>query len=98
MRDEGGEASGLANLEAALKVLHDAEVRVKTVVSQRFDEAVRDEDLASIERFFKIFPLIKMHDEGLRKFTNFLQDKVREKLGNTLTSHAAHSNTIPCSS
>ncbi len=46
-------------------------------MSGRFDEAVKKEDLASIERFFKIFPLINMHEEGLKKFTLYLCSKVR---------------------
>jgi hypothetical protein len=50
---------------------------VKVIISKRFDEAVDREDLASVERFFKIFPLIKMHDEGLKKFTGYLRAKVR---------------------
>ena len=49
---------------------------MKEVVGRRFDEAVKESDLASIERFFKIFPLIKMHDEGLKKFTTYLCTKV----------------------
>ena len=34
------------------------------------------EDLASIERFFKIFPLINLHDVGLKKFTLYLRGKL----------------------
>ena len=47
------------SLDLALKTLHDAEDKVKIVVAKRFDDAVQQEDLASVERFFKIFPLIK---------------------------------------
>lgn len=67
----------MASLDLALKTLHEAEIKVREIVAKRFDEAVKDEDLASIERFFKIFPLIKMHDEGLKKFTHYLCSKVR---------------------
>lgn len=49
---------------------------MRGIVTRRFDEAVHDEDLASIERFFKIFPLINMHEEGLRKFTHYLRGKL----------------------
>ena len=42
-------------LDASIATLHQAENQVRGVVSRRFDEAVKDEDLASIERFFKIF-------------------------------------------
>ena len=46
------------------------------VVSRRFDEAVKDEDLASIERFFKLFPLLNMHKEGLQNFNQYLCTKL----------------------
>ena len=46
-----------------------AESRVKAVISDRFEEAVAAGDLASVERFFKLFPLVNMHQEGLEKFT-----------------------------
>lgn len=45
---------------------------------KRFNEAVRKEDLASVERFFKIFPLLGMHDEGLQKFSTYLCSKVNK--------------------
>jgi hypothetical protein len=45
-------------------------------VTQKFDEAVRAEDLASVERFFKIFPLLGMQEEGLVKFSLYLCSKV----------------------
>ena len=63
-------------MDASFHKLHDAEEQLKRVVSTKFDEAVRDEDLASVERFFKIFPLLNMHEEGLKRFTNYLSSKV----------------------
>ena len=68
--------SGVSSLENAIRTLHEAEGKVKVIISKRFDEAVECEDLASVERFFKIFPLINMHEEGLKKFTNYLCSKV----------------------
>ena len=81
----GAEEDGVNNenlastsLDAALRTLHEAEKKVAEVVDARFDEAVKLEDHASIERFFKIFPLINLHDQGLKKFTVYLCEKVRE--------------------
>ena len=45
-----GNGQGLVSLDGALATLHDAEDRVRRIVSQRFDEAVQSDDLASIER------------------------------------------------
>ena len=74
-----GNGQGLVSLDGALATLHDAEDRVRRVVSKRFDEAIEQDDLASIERFFKLFPLINMHDEGLQKFSIYMSNKI----GNT---------------
>jgi len=71
---QGG--GGGVGLEGSLATLHEAENRVRGVVARRFEEAVKDEDLASIERFFKIFPLLGMHDEGINNFTGYLCTKI----------------------
>jgi len=65
-----------SNLDLSLATLHQAENKVRGIVNRRFDEAVSGEDLASIERFFKIFPLINLHDVGLNKFTLYLRGKL----------------------
>ena len=49
---------------------------MRGIVNRRFDEAVHAEDVASIERFFKIFPLINLHTTGLNKFTLYLRGKL----------------------
>merc|ERR1719430_993758 len=72
-----GGGSGVG-LEGSLATLHEAETRVRGVVARRFSEAVKDEDLASIERFFKIFPLLGMHEEGIASFTGYLCGKLVE--------------------
>ena len=75
----GGQPSGGGiGLETSLATLHEAETRVRGVVARRFSEAVKDEDLASIERFFKIFPLLGMHEEGIASFTGYLCGKLVE--------------------
>ena len=71
-------ATSCTRLDSALTTLHEAEVKVRDIVVGRFDEAVKREDHASIERFFKIFPLINMHDEGLGRFSGYLCSKVAD--------------------
>ncbi|KAB0804286.1 hypothetical protein PPYR_01256 [Photinus pyralis] len=74
-------ATDIENVSSVLKAvgtLQDAAGQLRTIVQHKFDEAVRLEDLASVERFFKIFPLLDMHDEGIRKFCNYLCDKLRD--------------------
>ena len=72
-----GSGTGAAvGIEGNIATLHEAEARLKGVVARRFDEAVKDEDLASIERFFKLFPLLGLHEEGLKNFTDYLATKL----------------------
>ena len=66
----------LASQEDNVNDLKSALVTVNQVVGDRFDESVESEDLASIERFFKIFPLIDQHEDGLNKFTAYLCAKL----------------------
>jgi len=76
LRCTPGQGGSGVGLEGSLATLHEAENRVRGVVARRFDEAVKDEDLASIERFFKIFPLLGMHEEGIANFTVYLCTKL----------------------
>ncbi|XP_011306177.1 conserved oligomeric Golgi complex subunit 4 [Fopius arisanus] len=73
--DVSGERMSIAG---SLSTLKEAAFQLRSVVSRKFDEAVRSEDLASVERFFKIFPLLGMHDEGLEKFSLYLSSKLEE--------------------
>ncbi|CAG2163767.1 unnamed protein product [Oppiella nova] len=84
-----------SSMDEAFDRLHDAENRLKNIVMKRFDEAVSDDDVASVERFFKIFPLLNQHSEGLKKFSNYLCTKVNEKAkNNTNHSSTGHSDRL----
>jgi hypothetical protein len=61
-----------STLDTSFKLLREAQNKVKHFVHRKFDEAVHQGDVASVERFFKIFPLIGEHDEGLTKFSKYL--------------------------
>lgn len=64
------------SITSSLVTLQQAAQQLRTVITHKFDEAVKSEDLASVERFFKIFPLLGMHTEGLNKFCQYLCTKV----------------------
>ncbi|XP_074645003.1 conserved oligomeric Golgi complex subunit 4-like [Tubulanus polymorphus] len=69
---EGGQ------LETSFKLLHVAESKLKTIVHRQFDAAVHAGDVASVERFFKIFPLLGLHDDGLAKFSRYLSAQIAD--------------------
>ncbi|XP_034237746.1 conserved oligomeric Golgi complex subunit 4 [Thrips palmi] len=70
----------------SFSLLHKAAELLQTEVTSRFDEAVRADDLASVERFFKIFPLLGLQDQGLSKFSIFLCSKLQETARKNLKS------------
>ncbi|XP_014667760.1 PREDICTED: conserved oligomeric Golgi complex subunit 4-like [Priapulus caudatus] len=71
--DDAGEGG---QLDAAFALLHAATRDLVALVRREFDDAVAVGDVASVERFFKIFPLLGLHDEGLRRFSGFLREKI----------------------
>ncbi|PNI31928.1 COG4 isoform 10, partial [Pan troglodytes] len=51
-------------IDANLKLLQEAEQRLKAIVAEKFAIATKEGDLPQVERFFKIFPLLGLHEEG----------------------------------
>ncbi|XP_062465257.1 conserved oligomeric Golgi complex subunit 4 isoform X2 [Pezoporus occidentalis] len=66
-------------IDANLKLLQEAEQRLKMIVTGKFDTAMKQGDLSQVERFFKIFPLLGLHEEGLSKFSEYLCKQVANK-------------------
>ncbi|ESO03274.1 hypothetical protein HELRODRAFT_191984 [Helobdella robusta] len=61
-----------STLDTSFKLLHEAQTKLKSIVHGKFDSAVRSGDVASVERFFKTFPLIGENEAGLVKFSKYL--------------------------
>ncbi|OQV15659.1 Conserved oligomeric Golgi complex subunit 4 [Hypsibius exemplaris] len=75
------------SLQASLALLHDAQQSLKTIIVAKFDEALNTGDLANVERLFKIFPLLNLHDVGLKKFCTYLCSNIADK-AQTMLEHA----------
>lgn len=65
-------AQDCSMITSALQHLHDATQQLQDTVSRKFEHASRAQDSKSVERYFKIFPLLNMHDVGLAKFADYL--------------------------
>lgn len=65
-------AQDCSMITSALKHLQDATELLQITVSKRFEQSSLVQDSKSIERYFKIFPLLGMHDVGLKKFVDYL--------------------------
>lgn len=65
-------AQDCSMITSALQRLRDATRLLQDTVSERFERASSAGDCASAERYFKIFPLLGMHGEGLEKYVDHL--------------------------
>uniref|UniRef100_A0A182XDD6 Conserved oligomeric Golgi complex subunit 4 n=1 Tax=Anopheles quadriannulatus TaxID=34691 RepID=A0A182XDD6_ANOQN len=79
-------SGSITSVSQAVSTLEQATVQMQQMVNQKFDEAVKRDDLASVERFFKIFPLLGMHDAGLEKFMTYICGKLQVKAAKELRS------------
>ncbi len=68
-------------VDASLMMLQEAEQKLKVIVAEKLDEAVAAVDLAQVERFFKIFPLLGLHQQGLARFGQYLCSQVSRGFG-----------------
>ncbi|XP_071785731.1 conserved oligomeric Golgi complex subunit 4-like [Asterias amurensis] len=65
--------------DLSISHLHEAEQNLKALVRKKFDTAIQSADRGSVERFFKIFPLLGLHEEGLEKFSTYLRTQIANK-------------------
>uniref|UniRef100_A0A8D0WZ29 Conserved oligomeric Golgi complex subunit 4 n=1 Tax=Sus scrofa TaxID=9823 RepID=A0A8D0WZ29_PIG len=72
-------------IDANLKLLQEAEQRLKAIVTEKFAIATKEGDLPQVERFFKIFPLLGLHEDGLSKFSEYLCKQEEYLESNPLT-------------
>lgn len=83
--DAYGSGSG-DSIVQAVATLEAAAAQLRQLITERFDEAVARDDLASVERFFKIFPLLRMHDAGIARFSDYICTKLQAKAARELRS------------
>lgn len=72
-------SGSITSVNQAFNTLTDATTQLRQIINKKFDEAVAKEDLASVERFFKIFPLLGQHQEGIEKFAGYICLKLEKK-------------------
>ncbi|KAJ3592861.1 hypothetical protein NHX12_005199 [Muraenolepis orangiensis] len=68
-----------SSVDASLVMLQEAEQKLKVIVAERLDAAVAAVDLVQVERFFKIFPLLGLHQQGLARFGQYLCSQLASK-------------------
>ncbi|XP_055299578.1 conserved oligomeric Golgi complex subunit 4 [Sitodiplosis mosellana] len=72
-------SGSITSVNRAFNTLTEATTQLRQIINKKFDEAVAKDDLASVERFFKIFPLLGKHQDGIEKFAGYICVKLEKK-------------------
>lgn len=61
-------SGSITSVSQAVNTLEKAAEKIKKMVKANLEDAIKRKDVASVERFFKLFPLLGMHEEGIERF------------------------------
>ena len=59
-------------LDQSFNLLQEACNKLQAIVDEKYNQALQNNDMPQLERFFKIFPLIGQSENGLNKFCAYL--------------------------
>ncbi|KAM7432750.1 Golgi transport complex subunit 4 [Porites harrisoni] len=76
LKEITGDSKEGSDLAGAFALLHEAETKLKRIVHDKFEAAIQNGDRNSVERFFKIFPLLGQHQVGLEKYAKYLCSQI----------------------
>ena len=68
--------SDVSTVDASFQSIREAETELKTLMQEKFEKALVDRDEKAVERYFKIFPFLFLHEEGIQKYSQFLRGKI----------------------
>lgn len=59
-------------LDHSFNLLQESKLKLQQIVDEKYTQALKQNDVPQLERFFKIFPLIDLSQTGLSKFSSYL--------------------------
>uniref|UniRef100_A0A6G1SN13 Conserved oligomeric Golgi complex subunit 4 n=1 Tax=Aceria tosichella TaxID=561515 RepID=A0A6G1SN13_9ACAR len=75
------------SINEALRELAEARVKLLNLCQENMARAIQEENATVIERFFKIFPMLNEHQDGLQRYSEYLKNKVvSQRVGEVLQS------------
>ncbi|PFX33324.1 Conserved oligomeric Golgi complex subunit 4 [Stylophora pistillata] len=89
LKDIAGDSKKGSDLAGAFELLHEAETKLKRIVNDKFEAAIQNGDRGSVERFFKIFPLLGQHQVGLEKYARYLCTQIAAQCQKNLDNAVA---------
>ncbi len=70
--DTARDQSDSTYLDQSFKLLQESKNKLQQIVDEKYNQALKNNDVPQLERFFKIFPLIGQAENGLNKFCSYL--------------------------
>lgn len=77
-------SDSLTSVSEAVQTLQNALVELRVIVDKRFQQAAKEDDIITIERYFKIYPLLGLYNEGIKKFFTYVCQKLKTKIRNDI--------------
>lgn len=63
-------------MNSALKDLDEAKCRLLHICQEKITQAIKDNNTRDIERFFKLFPMLNEHHDGLQRYSQYLKSRI----------------------
>lgn len=63
-------------MNSALRELDEARGKLLVLCQENMARAIQEDNSREIERFFKIFPMLNEHQDGLNRYAKYLQNKI----------------------
>lgn len=64
------------HINASIAELNDTRERLLKLCQDNISVAIKNDDSKNIERFFKIFPMLNEHQDGLKRYAEYLRSKI----------------------
>lgn len=65
-------------LDQSFNLLQESKTKLQQIVNEKYDQALKTNDVPQMERFFKIFPLIGQPENGIEKFSSYLCAQINQ--------------------
>ena len=72
------------SISRSLKILEQSKHDLTSIIIEKFDKAVEKNNEADVVKYFKMFPLLKLHELGLEKFSSYLAKLIENDVSKKL--------------
>lgn len=69
-----------AYVDLALAEIDEARGRLVMLCQENMNRAIKEGDSREIERYFKLFPILNQHSEGLQRYSSYLRGRILNPL------------------